>query len=281
MSFIDFARAGGLLIEHGQFHASDRIHRCGTMEHPRSKNGSYFWDGRRGWVWAWDGEAMLQWYSDGDPWTDAEKADWKARRAVDRREREVRHVNAARAAQDALRAAKTAPHDYLVRKGFAQATGLVNEFGALLIPMQSLASRAVVGLQSITWDEIERKWEKRMWPGMKAKGAVFRIGSRGESYFCEGYATGLSVRAALDTLRLRAAVVVCFSASNLEHVAPLVKGQRYVIADNDESETGERAAKATGLPYFLPPDVGDDFNDFHQRRGIFEAAKCLQELRMG
>jgi hypothetical protein len=80
MSFALFARAHGLEV--GDFHASDRIQRCATTEHPRSKNGAFFWDGSRGWVFAWDGEAKTQWYDDPNakPWTDEEKRAWAVKR---------------------------------------------------------------------------------------------------------------------------------------------------------------------------------------------------------
>jgi phage/plasmid primase-like uncharacterized protein len=39
-----------------------------------------------------------------------------------------------------------------------------------------------------------------------------------ERWLVEGYATGLSVRAALRELHREAQVVVCFSAFNLAHV---------------------------------------------------------------
>jgi hypothetical protein len=63
-----------------------------------------------------------------------------------------------------------------------------------------------------------------------------------ERWLVEGYATGLSVRAALRELHRDAQVVVCFSAGNLAHVGKLVKELRpkaYVFADNDKSGAGE------------------------------------------
>jgi putative DNA primase/helicase len=42
-----------------------------------------------------------------------------------------------------------------------------------------------------------------------------------------------------------------------------------VIADNDESGTGERVAKESGLKYWMSDKVGEDFNDFHQRNHLF------------
>jgi putative DNA primase/helicase len=84
-------------------------------------------------------------------------------------------------------------------------------------------------------------------PGGKAKGSVFFIGPllAQERWLVEGYATGLSVRAALRELHREAQVVVCFSAGNLAHVGRLVKELRpkaFVFADNDKSGAGAKAA---------------------------------------
>jgi putative DNA primase/helicase len=49
-----------------------------------------------------------------------------------------------------------------------------------------------------------------------------------------------------------------------------------VCADNDASGAGERAAKATGLPYTMPPDTGTDFNDMHQACGIYAVIAALR-----
>jgi putative DNA primase/helicase len=82
-------------------------------------------------------------------------------------------------------------------------------------------------------------------PGGKAKGSVFFIGPlvAHERWLVEGYATGLSVRAALRELHRDAQVVVCFSAGNLAHVGRLVKELRpkaYVFADNDKRRAAPR-----------------------------------------
>ena len=67
--FVTFARAHGVLID--DLVASERIRRCPTEQNPLKKNGAFMWDGERGFVFAWDGEAKAQWYSDptARPWT--------------------------------------------------------------------------------------------------------------------------------------------------------------------------------------------------------------------
>lgn len=277
--FRSFARAHG--VEIGELHASSRIQRCGTVEHPRSKNGAYFWDGQRGWAFAWDGEARVHWFEDDKPWTEAEKRAWAARRDEERAARERTHQRAALRAAELIRAAELHPHGYLRLKGFADLPGLVLPDETLVIPMRDLRTNALQGAQLIRWVPEPRQWEKKMVTGMRAKGAVLLRGSRhaGMTILCEGFATGLSIEAAAKQMRLNAAVLVCFSDSNLVHVAPRVRGRAVVFADNDQSGAGERAAQATGLPYCMAPVVGWDANDWHQERGLMEVCAALLSLR--
>ncbi len=288
MSFIDFARAHG--VEIGDLTPSDRIRRCGTTEKPRSKNGAYFWDGRRGWVFAWDGEAVTQWYDDPDakPWTEAEKEAWKAKRRAAQAMQDASHQAAARKAAEMLRTTKPGPHDYLIRKRLPDSQGLVLPSGELLVPMRNLFTNELQGAQIIRWNAADLKWEKKMLPGMRAKGAVLRIGPgrSTETVLAEGYATGLSIELAARQMRLNAAVLVCFSDSNLVHVASQLKtGRRYVFADHDllsqrtGKRAGEAAAQETGLPYCMSPIEGEDANDVHAREGLLAVCSLLMQAR--
>ena len=282
-TFIDFARAHGVEIDPAKLYASERIKRCGTTEKPKGKNGAYFWDGERGWIWNWSGDARVQWFHDdkATPWTEAEKAAWKAKRQAAQASQEQDYQRAAVRAAEMMRSASPKVHDYLHRKGFPDAQGLVSEDGALLIPMRHLVTNNVQGVQVIRWDEETRTFTKKMNPGMRAKGAVFRMGDKTapETILCEGYATGLSIVAALRSVGLRASVLVCFSAHNLELIAPQLKGRAYVFADHDKSGTGEKSAQATGLPYCMSPEMGEDANDLHARAGLFAVCQLLMEVR--
>lgn len=279
--FSDFAAAQGLLI--GDLYASDRIRRCGTVEHPRKKNGSYFWDGRRGWVLAWDGEGEVRWYNDPDakPWTEAEKREFARKRASERARLVERQRQAARRAEELVLSAVPGKHGYLDRKGLHGCSGLVLSDESLIVPMRNLATNALQGAQVIRWLPDERVWDKRMLPGTIAKGAVFHIGPPrpSETILCEGYATGLSIDAAARQMRIHAAVLVCFSAGNLTHVAPMVKGRKYAFADNDVSGTGERSAKEAGLAYCMSDVVGEDANDLHGRAGLMAVCQKLMGVR--
>lgn len=284
MSFIQFARAHG--VEIGDLIASDRIKRCATVEKPRSKNGAYFWDGARGWVFDWSGEAKTFWYDDPNakPWTDAEKRAWALQRQTASADQERKRENAALQAALLLRSTVPGPHGYLIRKKLRDAQGLVLPDGGLLVPMRNLSTNELQGAQVIRWLADEMRWKKKMVHGMRAKGAVLRIGPKAarETFLCEGYATGLSIELAARQMRLSAAVLVCFSDSNMVHVAELLKASkspRFVFADNDKSGAGERAARETGLPYCMSEIVGEDANDVYARAGVMAVACLLMKAR--
>jgi len=218
MSFILFARAHGVEIDPNKFFPSDRIRRCGTVEKPRSGNGAYFWDGQRGWVMDWSGEARVIWFEDPNavPWTDEQKREWMDKRKAANATRDTGYENASKKAFMTISAAKPAKHDYLHLKGFPDLEGLVLE-DSLLVPMRNCVTNDLQGYQRIFWDAETRKWEKKMLLGMQARNAVMYLGDRGaqEVWLCEGYATGLSIHASLRSVGLKASVVVCFSASNM------------------------------------------------------------------
>lgn len=286
--FIQFARQHGVEINPQKFDAGDKIRRCGTTEKPRSTNGAYLWDGQRGWVYRWDADARVHWYNDPDakPWTEEEKLAWRRKREAARAKAERAQQRAATDASELLRTTVPAPHDYLYLKGLPTAQGLVAPDGALVVPMRDFATNQVRGVQTIRWTDSEEepgvnRWRKKMSYGMQARGAVLRLGPRmGEFILCEGYATGLSIELAARQMRLNAVVLVCFSDSNMVHVAGLLKaGRRYVFADNDKSGAGERAAKETGLPYCISPVLGEDANDLHKRAGLLPLCALLMQVR--
>ena len=51
-----------------------------------------------------------------------------------------------------------------------------------------------------------------------------------------------------------------------------------VVADNDASATGENVAKEIGWPYWMSDQVGEDFNDAHQRLGLLKVAMPLARM---
>ena len=195
-------------------------------------------------------------------------------------------------------------HPYLVEKGFPEQGGLVLD-GNLLVPMRHY--RDYHRLQSVQM--IGPDGSKKFLPGGKASEAVYKIGKGAERYYCEGYATALSVRAALRHLSLdrHSEVWVCFSAGNIPKVAES-RRRSMVIADHDwwrcpkkecrakwdyESKrcpscgssgvtepAGEKHAKQTGLPYWMPDEPGTDANDYMLSHGVEALADVIRDVHM-
>lgn len=272
--FAAFCRAHGLIVDGID---AGRWVRVPTTDHPRKRNGAYKFLGDIGWVQnhAVDMDVST-WRADRDvPAADVRRIHEQAAQFNDKMRAGWR--KAAARAQAAVDTARLGEHNYLVLKGFGELAGMVCADGALLVPMRHWRTNHIVGAQLIRWLEAERRYEKKMLPGMRAKGAVLRLGSpqATRTWLVEGYATGLSVEAALRLLKLRDSVTVCFSAGNLVHVAEQLGIDAVVFADNDESGAGERAAKATGRAYCMSPAIGEDANDVHRRRGIFNLASVM------
>lgn len=277
MRFEDFAASHGLIIHHVEYGAWRRVP---TIDHPRKRNGAYRHLGDVAFVQnhATMGEVAV-WHPDADSDIRIDSAAIARRAAEGDRARRLAQQEAAAKAQSIIKACRLSTHPYLAAKGFTDYRGLVTEAGELIIPMRDCKTGAVLGAQKIAL--IENEWEKKMLFGMRAKGASYRIGSAraAELWFVEGYATGLSVDAALKLLRLSAAVVVCFSASNLVYVASRFAGRHFVFADNDASSAGESAALDTGLPYAMSDELGQDANDLHLAAGVMAVAKKVMEAR--
>jgi phage/plasmid primase-like uncharacterized protein len=279
MDFRNFAKMNGVDIV--DLRTGDKIHRCPTTLHPASTNGAYFFDGLRGWVQNWETGESIQWWNDpyAKPWGESEKRDWALRRRAAEHEKQRDYALAAKKAGLLIANSTKDVHPYLKSKNFPEEQALVGADGELLVPMRDCKDNALLGVQIIKL--VDNEWQKKMHPGMRAKGAVLRIGPQRatECVLCEGYATGLSIDAALRLLRLNACVVVCFSASNMIHVAASMTGTMFVFADNDVSLTGEKAAHATDLPWVMSDQPGEDANDLHVRAGVMAVAKLIMEVR--
>lgn len=279
-TFTAFAHTHGMEI--GDLHASDRIRRCPTTAHPRSKNGAYWFDGQRGWVMNWEHSDTVQWWNDptAKPWNEADKAAWAEKRRIAQAERQQAQQRAGALAAELVAQATPAEHGYLRKKGFADLKGLtVDDGGTLIVPMRDLATNAIVGAQRIFLED--NAWQKRYLTGQRTTGAVFSIGPRKapETWLVEGFATGLSLDRALRQLNILASVQVTFSAHNLQHCAQHTTGRRYIFGDNDASETGQKAAEASGLPWVMSPVTGEDANDLHLRGGLLAVCKLVMQAR--
>jgi putative DNA primase/helicase len=230
----------------------------------------------------WSGDARTVWFQDPNarPWTDQEKRDWMLKRQTANAQKDNAYELAARRADMVLRSAKMGEHPYLTIKGFPDMKGLVLD-NKLLIPMRNVVTNKLQGYQEIWWDSHNTRYEKKMLHGMRARNAVLYMGDReaAEAWLVEGYATGLSMHAALRSVGLKASVVVCFSASNLVAVADQISNKRFIYADNDESKTGQKSAEQTGLPWTMSDTIGFDANDDHKKTGLFSVVKKIMDLR--
>ena len=139
----------------------------------------------------------------------------------------------------------------------------------LLVPMR--VGKSLVGLQQI-WQE----GDKRFLYGQRTAGATFSFDNKGINIVCEGYATALSVRAAMKQLKARYHIHVCFSAGNMVKVAAGLE-PGLVIADNDKSGTGQQAASEIGWPVWMSDREGEDANDAHRRMGLFAFSQSLTQ----
>lgn len=179
-----------------------------------------------------------------------------------------RHSAAVKAAQ-MLSDCELDVHPYFASKGFPEQ--LVNVLdGLAVIPM--LIGGALVGCQTI-----DAAGAKKFLYGQQSGGAEFVIGQRGKHFLCEGYATALSAQAVLRNLKTPYTLHITFSAGNMKKIAAgLPSG--FVLADHDASGTGKRVADEIGWPYWMSDTEGEDFNDTHQRIGVFALAMQLRRV---
>ena len=271
MRFEDFARSYGLIVNGvvpGKWVSTP------TEDHPRKRNGRYKFMGDHGWVqnWATMPKAVL-WKSDS-----SQKISPSIYRAVrdSEREREEMAKKAAARAGWILHQCVNAPHPYMDKKGFPEEPTKVwtDDDGNRLLVIPMRIGGSLVGVQLIS-----EQGEKKFLKGQRCKGASFTMDAKGIPIFCEGYATGLSIRAVMKLINIRYTIHVCFSAGNIQDVARGIPGG-IVVADHDTSGVGEQAARETGKPYWISPAAGEDFNDFHQRVGDFKASQSLKPIIM-
>jgi putative DNA primase/helicase len=267
MEFISFCRAHGILIDIPPPIGVWR--RYPTDDHPRKRNGAVKFMGDHGFVQnhATDTEVSL-WQTETPIKIDRKKI------ARDMREADAKRMadqaDAVKRAAFILSQTLLGKHEYLNSKGFTDAEDMIwghEGKKTLVVPMR--VDGSLVGCQLI-----ESDGSKKFLYGQRTSNAELVIDNKGVHILCEGYATALSIQAALKKMSRRYTIHVCFSAGNMKKVAVgLPDG--LIIADNDQSGTGERVAKEIGWQYWMSDVVGEDANDTHQRVGLLKLGLSL------
>jgi putative DNA primase/helicase len=269
MNFVAFAAEHGLIITNL---IAGRWVRCATTDKPNGKqNGAYIFEGTSGAIQNWAvHEKPISWRDKNAKPVSREVIMRNMERV--NRERKERQEKAAKKAGWIMHHAKCDHHPYLTAKGLPHEKGWVWE-GKLVVPMR--IDGHLVGCQTIDENGV-----KKFLYGQQSKNALAQISSKGRTIYTEGYATALSVKAAMKHLNLRYNIIICFSASNIVNVASKSK-DGFVVADNDPNGAGLNAALKTKLPYWISDNVGQDFNDYHNAIGLERAADSLLNKMMG
>ncbi len=205
---------------------------------------------------------------------------------------------AARAAETAAKliaAATLQEHEYLAAKGFPAEKALVVDAavverigGRYLLPDDGGRAIVIPCRAGGVIKSVQLIWgrgEKSFLYGGETSGTSHRIATGRDCWHCEGYATGLSLRAAFQAIRYAPTILCCFSASNVEKVAANAQGRPFIAADNDKPleqfggvGAGEFFARRASVPFLMPPAIGDDINDMHQRDGIFAVQRLIVDF---
>lgn len=265
MSFVDFARGHGLIIRDV---VTDKWVATATEDHPNKRNGRYKFLGDVGWVQNWATmERPQMWRST----TRTPTIDYRKRINQANEERIAMQRKAAERGAWIMSQTTMKPHKYLVKKGFPDEVAPVWEKdGKSLLVLPMRIQRDIAGVQLIG-DE----GNKQFLSGQKTKGATLTIDAKGLPIFCEGFATALTIRRLMKIIKIRYTIYCCFSAGNVKEVAGGIPGG-IVIADNDSNGTGEKVARETGKPYWMPPTTGLDLNDYWLDVGDFKASQVLR-----
>lgn len=259
-----------------QFDTTEMVRfRC-AGDKPGSRNGYWrgFSDGipagvfgswKTGQSHNWCAKSLIQ-------MTDAEQAE--VRRAIEaiqrRRAEEQAHAQGevAKAATERFQALPDASpdHPYCKRKHIRPMNA--RQDGNLLVLAIQDWDGAVHSLQNIA-----PNGDKRMMKGGAKKGFHIHIGGNpaGRLLIAEGYATACSL-ALMDP---NAEVVAAVDAYNLKAVAQAARErspEREITLAADHDPVGVRcahaAARAIGGLVLIPPEIGQDWNDYYMAQGV-------------
>lgn len=223
---------------------------------------------------------------------------------------EKQHKEAADKARKIIAGTVWGPSAYLLDKGFqgAAARGL-KQGDDLIIPMRDFWNGKPMAFQRITPNGAKKYQPFRS----RVSETCYVMNKQPHAdvqWWCEGYATGAAILEALrHGYRHHDQVIVCFSASNLQKLAGHAHRSRYqvtdiVIADHDwwrcngkpshkwdaaammcpecgarvTRPPGQMAARATGLPWWMPDDPGTDAADYWKEHGVDAFSKKLSQV---
>lgn len=216
------------------------------------------------------------------------KAEREARIEAERLEADAERKKCAERAAKMWEQAQEMSHPYGVRKQVGnEGTRVLN--GELLIPLRH-GPGPIVGLQRIMEDG-----EKKFLKGTPISGAYTVLGKptkTGSVVICEGWATGMSIRAATGYC-----IVVAFNAGNLINVAKKIRAAlpeaEIIIASDDDAFTdgnpgvkaASEAAREIRASFALPTWAGErgkgtDFNDLHADEGLDAVKNCIADAKI-
>lgn len=275
-AFFTHAADVGVIFTVRPLLADGALHRAHVDGDKRgTKNGAYILhvDGKpSGWLQHFCSGTYSKWTLSGkrESMTQLMREQIEADKQRRKIEEQQRHNDAADKARFIWSNAKAVTaqhqHPYLIRKN-VQAYGVrLYRDDALVIPIYDV-SKTLVNLQMI-----QPNGEKRFLSGGRKKACFSVIGAAGDVIqVCEGWATGASLHQETGHF-----TIVALDAGNLEAVAIVIRklypsAQIIICGDNDESGTGQKAARAAalavGAKYILPATMGHDFNDMLNMEG--------------
>ena len=252
ITFTEPLRAAGLLVEHPE--TDGKLHRCGTTDKPRGKDGAYrihlddpaccWW---KNWITGDEGSHTATPDKDLTP---VERKALRERIAAARKAAEEEQATRWAASAKLARAiwkragSASAAHPYLQRKGVPALGGIrQREFRGvveLLLPVLD-ASGQLVSLQFILPEKPAEGADKRFLKGGRTAGGYCPIpakdGSKdGPLLIAEGYATAASLHLATGH-----ACLVAFNAGNLLPVARMARdkypGREIILCADNDCET--------------------------------------------
>lgn len=235
-----------------------------------SRNGYWrgFSDGRPAGIFgSWKTGASHHWIS-GDPVTVTDED--RARIQLIQRQREQE---------------QTAEHERVSEIATAQYSGLPDATGTLyterkrITPFGAKQRGNSLVLALVDWSgkiwslqTVYQDGTKRMLKGGKKRGLHIHIGGNpdGRLLVCEGYATGCSLR----QMDPDAEVIASVDAHNMLPVAQAARArfpEREIVLAGDHDPVGircaEAAARAIGGLVLIPPEAGQDWNDYANAQG--------------